>query len=104
MARTKTVRPLTFPFLCGRFFRGRFPGVVHSSAVCCTLERCRFVVGGRGDSPHGKALAGAGSERSTATVARHAATPALADRLPLQAPRRSRTRGGIHLITVSDSI
>jgi hypothetical protein len=103
-ASTKTVSPFTLPFLracCG--FR-RLPGVEHSAPLGWTLESCRGGTGGRGTSPQGKALAGDGKETSTATVATHAAAAALARRLPLQAPRRGRTRGGILLITVYDGI
>jgi hypothetical protein len=104
IASTNTVSPLTLPFLRVRFCGFRRPAeAVHSLGTCCTLESCRGGTGGRAASPQGKALAGEGKETSTASVAKHAAAPALADRLPLQAPRRGRTRGGI-LITVYDGI
>ena len=104
-ASTNTVSPPTLPFLRVRPCRFRRSAeAVHSLGTCCTLESCRGGTAGRAASPQGKALAGAGKETSTATAAKHAAATALADRLPLQAPRRGRTRGGILLITVYDWI
>ena len=105
IASTKTVSPLTLPFLRARFCGFcRSAEVVHSLGSCWMLDSCRGGTAGRAVSPQGKALAGAGKETSTATVAKHAAATALALRLPLQAPRRGRTRGGILLITVYDGI
>src|SRR5215208_777339 len=96
-ARTSTVRLLTLPRLFGRFRRGG------ASARQSWNIAVAWAPSGAWVAPQRYAAAGPGSTRTTITAARHAAAPALARRLPLQAPRRGRSRGGILPVICSDA-
>ena len=100
IARTSTVKLLTLPRLCGRGRPAVVSGGTRQSWLVNPDAGCAAAAG----SSQRNAAAGPGTARAVATAARHAAAVARALRLPHQAPRRGRARGGIILIIYSDEV